>query len=77
MSLDTTFDGDPAGITQAAAGLGTLGQGFTSTASSVGSAGSLSESLWTGSAADAFRGGLLPVRRAIDDFPGKPEEWDA
>ena len=73
MSLDTTFDGDPAGITEAAAGLGTLGQGFTSTAAGVGSAGSLSESLWTGSAADAFRGGLLPVRRAIDEVAGATE----
>lgn len=73
MSLDTTLDGDHAGITQAAAGLGALGQGFTSTSSSVGAAGTLSESLWTGSAADAFRGGMLPVRRAIDEVAGATE----
>jgi hypothetical protein len=73
MSLDTTLHGDPAGITAAAAGLGTLGQGFTSAASSVGAAGSLSESVWTGSAADAFRGGLPPVRRAIDEVAGATE----
>lgn len=73
MSLDTTVDGDPAGITDAAAGLGALGQGFTSTASGVGAAGGLSESLWTGDAGDAFRSGLLPVRRAIDEVAGATE----
>jgi hypothetical protein len=73
MSLDTTINGDAAGLTSAAAGLGSLGTSFASTASSVGTAGTLSESLWTGSAADAFRGGLLPVRRAIDEVAGATE----
>jgi hypothetical protein len=33
----------------------------------------MSESLWTGSAGDAFRAGLLPVRRAIDEVAGATE----
>jgi hypothetical protein len=63
-SLDTQVDGDTGAVRAAADGVGTLGGGLDDAGAGFSSASSQSESQWSGSAGDAFRGKITSARQA-------------
>jgi uncharacterized protein YukE len=63
-SLDTRVDGDTDSVRTTADGIGTLGGGLDGAGAGFSSALSQSESQWSGSAGDAFRGKVTSAQQA-------------
>ncbi|HYS41369.1 MAG TPA: hypothetical protein VEO01_37615 [Pseudonocardiaceae bacterium] len=63
-SLNTQVDGDTGSVRAVAGGIGALGGGLDAAGAGFGSALSQSESQWSGSAGDAFRGKITSAHQA-------------
>jgi uncharacterized protein YukE len=63
-TLDTQVDGDTGTVRTAADGIGTLGGGLSDAGAGFSSAMGQSESQWSGSAGDAFRGKITSAQQA-------------
>src|SRR5213594_2978382 len=65
--LHTKVEGDVGAVAAAADSLGSVAETIGGVGSAFATASAVSEGVWTGVAAEAFRAGLQPVRTATDE----------